>query len=237
MEPRVLVVIPAFNEEATIAEILLGLQEFAPEFDRLVINDGSKDKTGSIVDEMGEKQLRLPVNLGYGLALQTGLKYGLIQGYQILVSMDADGQHRPEDVKRLVDFMTENAADVVIGSRYCEGRPYSHQRSRRIGQLLFSHITKFIIGSRIYDTSSGFKAIRANVCEELVCGTFLDFHTESLVKLNLANYKIIEYPILERERSFGESMHSWTSMFEYPIKTLFLIMVALVDAQLIRKLR
>jgi glycosyltransferase involved in cell wall biosynthesis len=237
MEPSVLVVIPAFNEEATIADIILGLRQAAPMYDRLVVNDGSKDKTGSILDEMGEKQLRLPINLGYGLALQTGMKYGLMRGYQVIVSIDADGQHRPEDVSRLVQVLLENDVDIVIGSRYCEGGPYSPNTSRRIGQLLFSYLTKYLLGYRIYDTSSGFKAIRACACEELVWGTFLDFHTETFVRLSLINYKILESPILVRERSFGLSMHSWASTINYPVKTLLLILVALVDAQFTRKIR
>jgi glycosyltransferase involved in cell wall biosynthesis len=237
MVPRVLVVIPAYNEEATIAEILLRLKRSAPEYDRLVVNDGSKDNTGLILDELGEKQLRLPVNLGYGLALQAGMKYGLLAGYPIIVSMDADGQHRPEDVKKLVITLLETEADLVIGSRYCQGQPYARQSSRRLGQLLFSHLTKYLIGRRIYDTSSGFKAIRARACEDLMRGTFLDFHTETFVRLSLANYKIVECPIPIKERLHGESMHSWTSIFEYPIKTLLLILVAVVDAQLTRKAR
>ena len=111
MDERVIVVIPAYNEEQTIASVLIRLRQAAPEFDRVVVVDGSKDATGKVVAEIGEKQINLPVNLGYGLALQTGLKYALYKGYDIVVSMDADGQHRPEDVPRLVDALRETGAD------------------------------------------------------------------------------------------------------------------------------
>lgn len=96
---KVLIVIPAYNEEQTIAAVIEGLRQAVPAYDRVVVNDGSKDGTGRIVAGMYEKQLWLPCNLGYGNALQTGLKYGLQSGYEIIVSFDGDGQHRPEDVQ------------------------------------------------------------------------------------------------------------------------------------------
>ena len=81
MQPRVLIVVPAYNEEKTIAHVLDGLRRVVPEYDRVVVNDGSHDATGDIVAALGEKQLRLPCNVGYGLAVQTGLKYALLCGY------------------------------------------------------------------------------------------------------------------------------------------------------------
>src|SRR5690554_2437530 len=124
-EPRVLVIIPAYNEEKTIASVLHDLRTEAPAYDRIVINDGSRDATGRIVNEMGERHLRLPCNLGYGHALQAGLKYGLLRGYEVMVSFDADGQHRAEDVKPLVHALLDSEAGMVIGSRFIDGRPYA----------------------------------------------------------------------------------------------------------------
>jgi len=237
LKPRVLIVIPAFNEEASIVSVLLGLRRIVPEFDRVVVNDGAKDATGSIVAELGERQIKLACNLGYGRALQTGLKYALIRGYDIIVSIDADGQHAPEDVPRLVEALIERKADLVIGSRYCDGRPYTGPISRRLGQLLFSHMTGFLIGWRVYDTSSGFKALRAHVCEKIIRATFWDFHTETIVRLSLNGARISEYPISARERDHGRSMHSYMSIVEYPLKTLLLIVVAAMDGLLERRTR
>ncbi len=237
MRRRVLIVIPAYNEEKTIADVLHGLRQAAPEFDRVVVNDGSKDATGNIVTELGEKQLRLLCNLGYGRALQTGLKYALLCGYDVVVCFDADGQHKPEDVPCVVESLLESGADVVIGSRFCNGRSYTSPIGRRIGQLLFSHLTRFLIGQRIYDTTSGFKVLRAAACKVIVRGTFMDFHTEMLVRLGLFGFKIAEQPIVVQERTFGRSMYSFTSLIEYPMKTLLLTMVAAVDALLARRAR
>ena len=237
MDERVIVVIPAYNEEQTIASVLIRLRQAAPEFDRVVVVDGSKDATGKVVAEMGEKQINLPVNLGYGLALQTGLKYALHKGYDIVVSMDADGQHRPEDVPRLVNALRETGADMVIGSRYCDGSANNAPVERRLGQLLFSYLTRLLMGRRIYDTSSGFKAYDPAVLKVVVNANFLDFHTESIIQLNLLRFRIVEVPVSMAERAHGNSMHSLASIVHYPLKTLLLTIVAFMDALVMRKTR
>jgi glycosyltransferase involved in cell wall biosynthesis len=237
MKERVLIVIPAYNEEKTIAAVIMKLRQIVPEFDRVIVNDGSKDNSGKIVDELGEKQLKLPCNIGYGPALQTGLKYALLQGYDIIISMDADGQHQPEDVPRLVEALLTTNADMVIGSRFCEGQVYNTPFSRRLGQLFFSHLTRLFLEDRIYDTSSGFKAVRAAACEVVVNGIFMDFHIETIVHMSLLNLKIVEFPVTVLERTFGQSMHSLASVFQYPLKTVLLTIAVLMDAFLIRRVR
>jgi glycosyltransferase involved in cell wall biosynthesis len=235
MSQRVIIIIPAYNEERTIAGVLNGLRQAAPEYERIVINDGSKDATAEIVDALGETQLKLPCNLGYGRALQTGLKYALAGGYDAIVTFDADGQHQPEDVPRIISTLIKKEADLVIGSRYCDGSSYSGPFGRRMGQRVFSKLTRLLIGKRIYDTSSGFKALTASAAQIVIDGTFLDFHIETLVRLRMFGYKIEELPIKMRERNFGQSMHSITSFLDYPIKTLLLTIVAAVDAIIARR--
>ncbi|MBE2197889.1 MAG: glycosyltransferase family 2 protein [Anaerolinea sp.] len=235
MDKKVLIVIPAYNEENTIAAVINELRQVAPAYDRVIVNDGSSDATEKVVNELGEKQLRLIHNLGYGQALQTGLKYGLMRGYDIIVSIDADGQHQPKDVTRLVAALQEKGADMVIGSRFCDGSAYNTPIDRRLGQLLFSYLTKVLLGQRIYDTSSGFKAIRATACEAIVNGSFMDFHIESIVQLKLSNFTIIEMPIKVQERTHGRSMHSIVSVFQYPLKTILLTIVAFMDAFFLRR--
>lgn len=235
MDQRVLIIIPAHNEEASIVDVIVGLRNSTPDFDRVVINDGSTDATEEVVDSLGEKQLKLVCNLGYGQALQTGLKYALLCGYDIVVCMDADGQHRPEDVPRLVNAMLESDADMVIGSRFCAGEPYKTPVSRRLGQLMFSHLTQLLLDHRIYDTSSGFKALRIATSKVIMEGAFMDFHMETIVLLSLFNHKIIEVPVTVRERVHGHSMHSITSIFHYPIRTLLLTLAAILEAHMIRR--
>jgi glycosyltransferase involved in cell wall biosynthesis len=237
MNPRVLVVIPAHNEEQSIAQVVLSVRRAMPDFDRVIVNDGSTDATGDILNQLGEKQLRLPCNLGYGRALQTGLKYALKAGYEIVICMDADGQHKPEDGLRLIKKLLESNADMVIGSRFCGHSLYRTSFMRRIGQWLFSYLTGALIGRRIYDTTSGFKALTAKACQVLVHGTFMDFHAETIVRLSLLGFRIAEQPITMDQRNFGRSMHSFKSVFQYPLKTLLLTVVAAMDAFLLRRER
>jgi len=237
MNARVLVIIPAHNEEQTIAHVVLSVRRAMPEFDRVVVNDGSTDATGDILNQLGEKQLRLPCNLGYGRALQTGLKYALKAGYEIVICMDADGQHKPEDGLRLIKKLLASNADMVIGSRFCDNSLYRTSFMRRTGQWLFSCLTGVLIGRRVYDTTSGFKALTAKACQVLVHGTFMDFHAETIVRLSLLGFRITEQPITMDQRNFGRSMHSFKSVFQYPLKTLVLTIVAAMDVFLLRRER
>lgn len=230
MPRRTLIVIPAYNEAASIEAVLGELREKVPGVDRLVVTDGSTDGTQKIVERMGEAHLALATNLGYGRALQAGFRYALEGGYDVVVSFDADGQHRAEDVPRLLAALRDTGADVVIGCRFNGGRGYQGPLGRRLGQRILSHLTRLVLGQRVYDTTSGLKATRARACRLLLRGTFLDFHVEALVRLGLMGLRIHEIPVTVRHRRHGRSMHSWTSAFEYPLKTLLLTLVAVVDA-------
>jgi len=235
VKPRVLILIPAYNEEQTIGHVIARLRRVVPGFDRLVINDGSRDNTGGVVDELGEKQLQLVTNLGYGSAIQVGLKYALLRGYNIVVTIDADGQHQAEDVPTLVDALIEHDVDMVIGSRFSSDPSYKTSFTRQIGQKLFSLLTRVLIGHRVYDTTSGFKALRAETCEAVLRYTFMDFHIETIVRLSMLGYSVLEVPIEIVDRSYGKSMHSFSSVFQYPLKTLLLIVVAAMDAFIERR--
>jgi hypothetical protein len=132
-----------------------------------------------------------------------------------------------------VNALITSNADMVIGSRFCEGQAYRTPVSRRMGQLFFSYLTSLFLGRRIYDTSSGFKALRAAACEVVVNGIFMDFHIETIVQMSLLNLNIITV----LERTSGRSMHSVASVFQYPLKTILLTIAVLMDVLLIRRIR
>ena len=115
---RTLVVIPAYNEEESIASTVMELERVAPALDFIVINDGSTDRTCQICRSNGYPLINLPVNLGLTCAFQAGLRYARRKGYDAAVQLDADGQHRPEYLEALIDVMERTGADIVIGSRY-----------------------------------------------------------------------------------------------------------------------
>jgi len=237
MSARGLVIIPAYNEAETIGSVLQGLRCTVSDLDRLVVNDGSRDATERIVTHLGERVLSLPCNLGYGRALQAGIRYALLRGYDFVVFFDADGQHDPKNVRQLVTALLEGGVDMVIGSRFGNDRSYTGSFGRRMGQRLFSYLSLVLLGRRIYDTTSGLKAVRAAACQALMRGTFMDFHTEAIVRLGMMGFNIAEIPVSVYERKHGQSMYSISSVVEYPIKTLVLTLVAAVDAILQRRIQ
>jgi len=232
---RVLVVVPAHNEERTITPVLERIRASAPGVDLVVVNDGSTDRTADMIRAAGEKQLVHPCNLGYGLAIQTGLKFALRERYDVVVTLDADGQHDPADVPRVVKALDTESADLVIASRFCGGRGYGSAFGRRLGQMLFSYLCRVIIGRRIFDTTSGFKAMNMDACRAVVDATFMDFHTETIVRLSLLGFRVSEIETEVEERTHGRSMHTFFNAAKYPIKTVLLTIVAAVDALLARR--
>jgi glycosyltransferase involved in cell wall biosynthesis len=229
-----IILIPAYNEAAVIASVLQAVREAAPDFDVVVVNDGSTDETARIVRALRVPLLSLPCNLGYARALQTGLRYAAQKDYETIVCMDADGQHDAQAVQILVAALRQSDADLVLGSRFIASKTRALSRiplGRRIGMLFFSLATQLLSHQRIYDTTSGFKVMRASTARALLQARFVDFHAEVLVYLSLLGYRIREVPIPVRARITGVSMHSWLSAFTYPLQTLLILLLAVTQAR------
>ncbi len=229
---RVLVAIPAFNEAATIAEVVTRVRRSMPGFDLLIINDGSSDRTQEILDGLGVGTAHHLCNLGYGRAIQTAIKYAGHHRYDVLITLDADGQHAPEQVLSLFQEFQASGNDCVVGSRFVEGRDYGGAPfDRRLGMLLFSWLTWIFAGKRIYDTTSGLRAIRAAVFEPLARWHFVDFHAEAIVYLSRLGFKVAEFPITVEERRAGISMYSPFKAVVYPLKTALMVLLAVAHAR------
>ena len=136
MHKKVLIIIPAYNEEEAIYHTVTNLINSC-DYDYLVVNDGSKDRTAKILKENHFNHVTLPVNLGIGGAMQTGYKYAQRQGYDYAIQLDADGQHNPSDLRNLVTEIGRSGYDMVIGSRFVEKTAYKGSLIRRIGSILF----------------------------------------------------------------------------------------------------
>ncbi|UCD58540.1 MAG: glycosyltransferase family 2 protein [Candidatus Hydrogenedentota bacterium] len=225
-----LIIIPAYNEQDSVAEVIAKARAHAPDSDFVVVDDGSSDDTAAVVSRCGVPVLRLPCNLGYARAVQTGIKYALKKGYDTVVLLDGDGQHNPEDVVSLRSALEQEKADVVIGSRFVGNRKLTGPLGRRLGMWLFAWVTFLATGTRIYDTTSGFKAVSRRAYEKLSSEQFVDFHAEALVCLSLAGMKIAERPVAMAERRSGRSMYNWLSHFKYPLKTMLLIIISVFRA-------
>lgn len=216
-EPRVLVIIPAYNEEESIARTVDELTRVAPQYDYIVINDGSKDGTRRICKERGFCMLDLPANVGLTYGFQAGIKYAKRKGYDAAIQFDADGQHRPEFIKVLVDEMGNTGADIVIGSRFVTEKK-SHS-ARMIGSRLISAITRLTTGAKIQDPTSGMRLYRSTVFGPFC--RFNDFGPEpdSIAYLIHKGAKVVECQVEMRDRIAGESYLNITRSVEYMLRT------------------
>lgn len=233
---RVVIAIPAYNEEATISEVVHRVRKSLPQFDLLIVNDGSRDNTKEILDGLNVVTATHLCNLGYGRAIQTAIKYALSCKYDMLITLDADGQHHPEQIQDMFEECVNNELDALIGSRYLQTRNYSQSPlGRRIGMHLFSTLVALITGQRIYDTTSGLKIIRRSVFEPLTRWQFVDFHAEAIVYLMGLGYRVKEYPITVSERTKGQSMYSLLSHIKYPLKTSMMVLLGVIQVALTRR--
>lgn len=225
-----LIILPAFNEQLTVGEVIGEIRGSVPFSDILVVNDGSTDRTGDIVRESGVKVINHPFNLGYGAALQTGFRYAQKKGYDFVFMMDADGQHVSSSAKNLVTTMQEQKADVVIGSRFI-GNGYSIGLARKIGIRLFSSVARLYTGINITDPTSGFQLLNRRAFSFLADGDNypLDYPDVNIIMaLHKKNFRIMEAPVTMTENRFGKSMHGGLKSFFYVIKMFLAIVMVMV---------
>jgi len=224
----VLVVVPAFNEEESLAATLDELAR-TTRADVLVVDDGSRDHTSGIARQHDVPVLRHAVNLGVGAALQTGFRYALERGYDIAVQLDADGQHDPAYLESLVEPVASGAADVAIGSRYVARTGYRAPRARRLGMVVFSTIVRLGIGRRIADTTSGFRAYGRAVMEVCQHDFPQDFpDAPLLITLARMGFRTCEVPVEMRERGAGRSFYTLGKSLYYPYKNVLASLMALL---------
>lgn len=226
-----LVVIPAYHEEHTIGEVLQEIKRELPECDIIVVNDASKDATKEIVIENEVMCLTLPYNMGYSLAVQTGLKYAKIHKYEYVVTMDADGQHLASEAKKLIEEMYNQQADIVIGSRFIEKTEYRHGFLRRIGTKILVWLIEVTCKQTIKDPTSGFQCMNQKAIHYFAqMGNYPEFPDANLIiELLLEGYKIKEVSAKMQDRKYGTSMHKGIiKPIKYMIKVLYNIVIVLL---------
>jgi glycosyltransferase involved in cell wall biosynthesis len=224
-----LIIIPALNEEKTIAEVIREAKKHAPYADILVINDGSTDTTADIAREMDVMLIDLPFNLGYGAALQTGFRFAERYGYDFVITLDADGQHIPSSTETLVSVMEREGADVVIGSRFLE-KGYQPGILRTIGIRLFSLIARFS-GVEITDPTSGYQLLNRNAFAFLAQGDNypLDYpDVNIIIALHKKKFKVVEAPVAMVSNPDKKSMHRGLRPVLYIIKMVLAIIMVII---------
>jgi glycosyltransferase involved in cell wall biosynthesis len=226
MPARAVILIPAYNEEASIGDVIASLRVHCPRCDIVVINDGSRDNTAAIVRAAGATLLDLPLNLGIGGAMQTGFKYALRQGYPVAVQCDGDGQHPAEELLHLVERVEAGAADVVIGSRYVADTGYVAPLARRVGKSLLSRWIDALIGGGITDTTSGFRALNRRALA-LFCEHYPEDYPEpeALVLLHRRGLRVAEVPVHMRERQGGHSSIRPLGALYYMVKVALAVAI------------
>jgi glycosyltransferase involved in cell wall biosynthesis len=227
--PKILIIVPAYNEEDSLPGVLSDLQEHFPEGDVLVIDDGSRDRTAEISRAAGVDVVRLPFNLGIGGAVQTGYRYAQRNGYDIAVQFDGDGQHVAAEIAALIAPVLGGRADIVVGSRFLEAGAYRPPVFRRIGIWLFSRILSLIIGYPVTDTTSGFRAVNARVIAFFAVLYPEDYpEVESLVLLHRAGMRIEEIAARMRVRRGGTSSITPVRSAYYMVKVLLAVFIDLL---------
>jgi glycosyltransferase involved in cell wall biosynthesis len=230
---RTLVFIPAWNEADSVATVIAGVRERLPDADLLVVDDGSTDQTAARAAAAGATVASLPFNQGLGAALQTGYLYALREGYDCCAHLDADGQHPPAEVARLLEEVRTDRADLVIGSRYHAdagdrgedegaGEDYQPTISRRIGTSVFRFFLTLATRQRFTDTTSGMRAANRRVMELFSENYSPDFaEIESLQLAVRQGLRVEEVPVRMLERAGGSS-------FLTPLRSAFFIFKGMI---------
>lgn len=231
--PRVLILIPAYNEAARIAGVIDGIRRAVPDADLLVVDDGSRDTTVDVVRGAGAAVLSHPFNMGYGVTIQTGYKYAWSEGYDYLVQIDGDGQHDPSFIPSLLAPVAAGDTDVAVGSRFLEVESYRPSFSRRLGILFFRRLVSTLIGRTMTDPTSGYQAFNREVIRFFTTDVFpCDYpDADMLITLNLAGFRIREVPVRMFANAEGASMHSGLKPLYYVFKMCLSILVTLLRAR------
>lgn len=221
-----LIIIPAFNEESNIERTVQAILREAPDFDYVIINDCSTDKTREICEMNGYNIVNLPINLGIGGAVQTGYKYGYENDYDMAVQVDGDGQHDPEFLNLMAEYLVENKLDMVIGSRFIEKKGFQSSKTRRIGIVFFSKLIKNLTGQLITDPTSGLRMIGRNAMALFAIDYPRDYpEPESVVAVLRRNMKVAEIPVIMHERQGGVSSISLKKSVYYMIKVTLAMII------------
>ncbi|GAB4473984.1 MAG: glycosyltransferase family 2 protein [Anaerolineae bacterium] len=226
---RLLVIIPAYNEEESLGQVLDRVHAAMPQADIIVVNDGSHDSTERVGLAHGAVVASLPYNLGIGSAMQTGFLYARENGYDVAFQVDGDGQHDPDELVDLLEVLRSGAADVVIGSRYIEDRGYITPTVRRLGIVILAHLISLIVGQRVTDPTSGFRALNRRAI--LFCANDYPFdypEPEAIVLFKRAGLTIREIPVTMNPRYGGQSSITPLRSGYYMVKVIMAIIIGLL---------
>lgn len=227
-QPKHCAIIPAYNEADNIKSVVADLREHQPGLEIVVVNDCSTDNTAEVARCLSVTVLDLPINLGIGGAVQTGLKYARTNGCELAIQFDGDGQHLASEIESIIAPALAGEADVVIGSRFIGDGDYKSPLARRLGIRLLQVINSVLIGSKITDNTSGFRAFNRRAIEFLSEYYPQDYpEPQAVIELHRNKFKIIEVPVRMTERQHGRSSISAHRSLYYMIKVILANLIAI----------
>jgi hypothetical protein len=225
---RRVAIVPAFNEQESVARVIDELRAFDPELEVVVVDDGSTDRTAESARNRSAHVVRLPFNLGIGGAVQTGFRYAWEHGFDIAVRVDGDGQHDPRELGAVLEPVLADEVDVAVGSRFIGAAGYRSSRSRRIGIRLLAWCVSALTRQRITDPTSGFQAANRLGIRLFAADYPHDYpEAEATVMVFKHRLRLKEVPVAMRARETGSSSITTVRSVYYMVKVLLAIFVAL----------
>ena len=223
---KVLIIIPAYNEQDNIERVVDNLIENYPQYDYLVVNDCSKDNTESILKKRNYRYISLPTNLGIGGAVQSGYLYATQNDYDIAIQIDGDGQHDPAYIENLIQPIIDGEADMTIGSRFIEKEGFQTSFLRRLGINIIRVIIRLCCGTKSTDTTSGFRATSKELTKFFSVEYAQDYpEPEAIVAASLNGYKVKDVPVKMKEREGGVSSINTIRSLYYMLKVSLALII------------
>ena len=242
MSKKTALLIPCYNESSCIAEVIASITAKMPEVYLLTVNDASTDNTAEILRNIAAENdhvifLDLPVNLGIGGAVQTAFRYAARNGFDYAVKVDGDGQHPVDQISKLLAVLDSGQADMVIGSRFLKKEGFQSTFFRRLGIHFFCVLNSLLIGQKITDNTSGFRAYnrKALLFAEQHYPSFDYPEPEEVILMAKNGFKIKEIPIQMACRQGGVSSISPTKAVYYMLKVFFSVMMAALRPAVYKK--
>lgn len=221
-----LIIIPAYNEADNIEYVVDNIVKNYPQYDYVIINDGSKDTTREVCRARGYSYINLSINLGIGGAIQTGYKYARDMGYEYAVQIDGDGQHDIAYLEEMLDVLAKETADIVIGSRFITKDGFQSSGTRRVGIKLLSGLIFICTGKKVRDVTSGYRLVNKRFIDIYADNYPTDYpEPEAIVEGVMYGGKIIEHPVVMKERHSGDSSINLSKSVYYMIKVSLAILV------------
>ncbi|WP_424766572.1 glycosyltransferase family 2 protein [Paenibacillus sp. sgz302251] len=228
---KILIIIPAYNEEHSISHVIRDVKMHCPSAHILVINDGSKDRTQEVAEAYGASVITLPTNLGIGGAMQTGYRYAYRYGYDVAIQVDGDGQHKAEQLHRILTPVLEGKADLAIGSRFIDQTGFLSSATRRVGIKILSTIVSAMTHKRVLDVTSGFRAANKHAIEVFQSDYATDYpEVDSIVLIHRSGLRTSEVAVVMEARTGGTSSINAMRSVYYMIKVTLSLFIRSLKA-------